>query len=134
MQKGDDLQAIKAISGKRKWQVKWDLEKELLANDHVIVITDIKRKIVFASDNIAGMTGYTAKEMLGQSPKMLQGKDTDKKKLKYISECIMAKEPFEAMIVNYKKNGEAYDCHIKAFPVFDADNKLVNFIAFEKAA
>lgn len=134
MQKGDDLQAIKAISGKRKWQVKWDIEKEFLANDHVIVITDNKRKIVFASNNITDMTGYTPEDLLGKSPKLLQGENTEQKKLTYISERIAAKEPFETTIINYRKNGETYNCHIKAFPVFDADNKLVNFIAFEKAA
>ncbi|MCP9750383.1 PAS domain-containing protein [Ferruginibacter sp. HRS2-29] len=134
MQKGDDLEMLKAISGKANWQVKWDLKEELVAHDHVIVVTDVKRKIVFASNNIADMTGYSPKELLGKSPKMLQGSDTDQEKLKYIRESIAAKQPFEATIVNYRKDGEAYGCHIKAFPVFDAENKLVNFIAFEKAA
>ena len=134
MQKGDDLQAIKKISAKAKWKVQWDLQQELLGNDQVIVVTDIARMIVYATANVTEMNGYKPEELLGKSPKILQGKATDKKALKYISSRIAARQPFEAIIVNYRKNGQPYDCSIRAFPVFNQENELVNFIAFEKAA
>jgi PAS domain S-box-containing protein len=134
MQKGDDLKAIQQLSEKAKWKVAWNFQEELVSNNSVIVVTDIKRKIVFSSSNIEEMTGYSSKEMLGKSPKILQGEATDKNILKFISAQIEARQPFEATIVNYRNNGEMYNCCIKAFPVFDEQDKLVNFIAFEKAA
>jgi len=128
-----DLSKLKGLSKSNRWKFNWNFEDEL-QKGHVIVVTDSLLNIVFASENIIGMTGYATKEVLGKSPKLFQGSKTSKNDLKLIREAIDAKVPFEKTIVNYKKNGETYPCHIKAFPVFNRKKQVVNFIAFEKAA
>jgi hypothetical protein len=42
------------------------------------------------------------------------------------------KEPFEKKVLNYKKNGETYQCLIKGYPVFNSKGDVSHFIAFEK--
>lgn len=128
-----DLSKLKTLSKANQWKFNWNFEGEL-QKDHVVVVTDNLLNIVFASENIIGMTGYTSKEVLGKSPKLFQGDKTSKNDLKIIRKAIDAKVPFEKTIVNYKKNGETYSCHIKVFPVFNRKKQVVNFIAFEKAA
>lgn len=128
-----DLSKLKAISKSNHWNLNMDFKEEL-QKDHVVVVTDTTLNIVFASENIVGMTGYASSEVLGKNPKMFQGDETSKKELQQIREAIDARIPFEKTIINYKKNGETYSCHIKAFPIFNRKKQVVNFIAFEKVA
>lgn len=128
-----DLSKLKAISKSNHWNLNMDFKEEL-QKDHVVVVTDTTLNIVFASENIVGMTGYASSEVLGKNPKMFQGDETSKKELQQIREAIDARIPFEKTIINYKKNGETYSCHIKVFPIFNRKKQVVNFIAFEKAA
>jgi PAS domain S-box-containing protein len=112
----------------------WDTTWNLLQNETVIVVTDSKLKIVFASGNINKMNGYNPKEVVGQTPKMFQGKDTDDIVSNEIRLAIANQKPFDKVVLNYRKDGSVYKCHIKGHPIFNRKGKLINFIAFEKIA
>lgn len=127
-----DASQLDNLAQKNNWTAKWNFAQKL--EEHVVVVTDTSLSIVFASQNSINMTGYSAEEIIGRTPKMFQGEKTSKNTLLEIREAVNEGRPFEKTIVNYKKNGETYDCHIQAFPVFDKNKKLTNFIAFEKAA
>lgn len=128
-----DLKKIKQISGQFKWNdVDLDIKERLL--NEVVVITNPKLEIVFASEGIFKMTGFTEKEVLGKLPKMFQGPMTSPLVLNEIKTAIEKQVPFEKTVLNYKKSGETYDCSIHGFPVFNKKGDLSHFIAFEKAA
>lgn len=128
-----DVNKIKAIASNNKWiNESWDLSSIL--NEEVIIVTDYKLSIVFASSNLSKMNGYHEDDVLGKSPKMFHGKETCLKTSNEIREAVIQKIPFEKTVLNYKKNGETYTCKIKGFPIFDKKGELCNFIAFEKAA
>jgi PAS domain S-box-containing protein len=110
----------------------WDYKTKL--QQDVIIVTNSNLKIVFASQNITQMNGYKEAEVLGKSPKMFHGLDTDQKISGQIREAIQLQVPFEKTVLNYKKNGESYICHIKGFPIFDTKGILSHFIAFENVA
>jgi PAS domain S-box-containing protein len=128
-----DWQKVDHIANRFHWD---DSEFDVLERlkEEVVVITDLKLKIVFASNRIFNMTGYTEVEVLGKSPKMFQGPETSSVVKEEIRAAIKSQEIFEKTILNYKKNGETYFCTIHAFPVFNIKGKLTHFIAFEKAA
>lgn len=128
-----DIKKIKHISSQFKWD-EGDLEINERLKDEVVLITDLKQKIIFASEGICKMTGYTEKEVLGKFPKMFQGAETSASVLKEISIAIQKHISFEKTVLNYKKNGETYNCNIHGFPVFNLKGELSHFIAFEKAA
>lgn len=127
-----DAKLIKDLGTQSKWlNENWDLKNIL--KEEVIVVTDASLKIVFASQNIAKMNGYTPAEVIGNSPRMFQGEKTCSIVSNEIREAIMNKVSFEKKVINYKKNGELYYCLIKGFPVFN-NRDLSHFIAFEQAA
>lgn len=128
-----DIQAINEIKKSLKWNFNADFEKEF-EQDTVILITTPKLEIVFSSQNIVKMNGYKSEEVLGKTPRMFQGEATCKVASSEIRTAIQEQVPFDKWVLNYKKNGEIYNCHIKGFPIFDTKGKLCNFIAFEKAA
>ncbi|WP_432672023.1 PAS domain-containing protein [Flavobacterium sp. SM2513] len=128
-----DFSHLEQMSSLYKWNLNLDLLKELKDND-AIIVTNADLKIEFASQGIAAMSGYQPLEVVGNSPKMFQGKNTSVEKRAQINLAIATQKPFEATLVNYKKNGEQYDCHIRSFPIFDKKGQLTHFIALEKAA
>ncbi|MEO8237114.1 MAG: PAS domain-containing protein [Flavobacterium sp.] len=128
-----DIKKIKNISNKFKWN-EGDLDINERLKDEVVLITDLKQKIIFASEGICKMTGYTEKEVIGKLPKIFQGVETSALVLKEISIAIQKQISFKKTVLNYKKNGETYNCNIHGFPVFNLKGELSHFIAFEKAA
>ena len=49
-----------------------------------------------------------------------------------IREQLFYNHTFSGSLLNYRKNGEPYLCQISIFPIYDAKERLDNFIAFEK--
>lgn len=128
-----DLNKLNSIASQNKWiQNNWDIKNSL--KEEVIIVTDAKLKIVFASHNIVKMNGYVEAEVLGKSPKIFQGEATNQITSNEIRKAIVEQQPFEKIVMNYKKNGEVYACLIKGFPVFNVKGDLSHYIAFEKAA
>lgn len=117
-------------------QKKW-LHKENYLNqisNKSIIITDSKLTIIFASKKISELTGYNQNEIIGNSPKMFQGILTSDTTKNNIRKALEKKHPFKEVMLNYKKDGTTYWCEIEAYPKFDSNNNLVNYIAFEKIA
>jgi PAS domain S-box-containing protein len=128
-----DKMELHRMAGKYLWQQSWNLEKILFKEGKVIIVTDPGLHIVFASSNITAMNGYTASEILGKTPALFQGKDTDENVKRGIREAIQNCRGFHISLINYKKNGEPYYCNIESYPVFNKQKKVVHFIAFETA-
>lgn len=128
-----DLSLLNQMAKVYKWDLKLDFNEELQSND-AILVTNSNLQIVFASFGIAQMSGYQPAEVVGNSPKMFQGIGTSVEKRAEINQAVAARKPFEAILTNYRKNGEPYECHIRSFPIFNKKGELTHFIALEKAA
>jgi PAS domain S-box-containing protein len=118
----------------KNWEDKTNFLKKAKTENKEIIITDRNFKIVFASNNIANINGYSPKEIIGKSPKMFQGLETTKKSTLSIKNAIKKMQPFKEMVVNYDKNGNKYCCEIDAYPKFNKEGEFLNYIAFEKVA
>ncbi len=128
----DEIKHLRAIAIAEKWADYSFFEKEILENEHIVVVTDTELNIVHASDGIFEMNGYHPEEIVGKKPKMFQGEKTCKKTALDIRNAIKEQKPFEAIVLNYRKDGSTYNCWIKGLPVKDSKGKVVNFIAFER--
>ena len=128
----EDLKKLKILS--KNWNFGRDYADELFRKDSVIVVTNPDLKIIYASHNIRKMNGYTPEEIVGKSPKMFQGQDTDQETSLRIKQAVRNELPFVEKIINYRKDKSKYDCLIQGYPVFARSGVLVNYIAFEHAA
>ena len=111
-----------------------DIIEEYTKNSKVIVITNPDLEIEFASSNIVEMTGYLSSEVIGNSPKMFQGPNTDVVISKDIRVHVNESKAFEATLTNYRKDNSEYECHIKGYPIFNKKGVLVKFVALEQEA
>lgn len=78
------------------------------------------------------MTGYVEEELIGKSPRILQGPDTDRRVIDQLTRKIRAGEFFEGSTVNYRKDGVAYVVQWNISPVRDADGTIVAFISIQQ--
>jgi len=128
-----DFMRLEALGSDFKWQKNnWDLKSRL--RDEAILVTDKSLSIVFASHNLPLMNGYAEADVIGKTPKIFQGKETDLQTSRKIRIAVQNQQPFEETILNYKKDGSKYFCVVKGFPIFDKSGELCHFIAFETAA
>lgn len=78
------------------------------------------------------MTGYTEEELIGQSPRILQGPDTDRKVIDQLTRKIRAGDFFEGSTINYRKDGGAYVVQWNISPVRDAEGTIVAYVSIQQ--
>ena len=89
-------------------------------------------KIIFVNDAFTKMTGYSAKEVIGQTPRILQGPKSDKKALANLGIALRNWESHEITTVNYKKDGTPFWINFSVSPVADESGWYTHWIAIER--
>ena len=130
----NDFNMLNKLALSQKWINEWDIESKLFRQGKVIIVTDPLLRIVYSSSNVYEMNAYTSEELKGKSPKMFQGPGTSVQALAQIREAINSLRPIEITLLNYKKTGQPYLCHVEEYPVFNKNRQLSHFIAFEDLA
>ena len=84
-----------------------------------ILITDAtnRTRILYANKAFKKLTGYSPAEVLGKTPKILQGAATDKTVIARLSKTLNAGGRFEGKAINYKKDGSPFLMHWRVVPV-----------------
>lgn len=101
------------------------LETVILNTSDGVVITDAKLidgkgpEIIYVNDAYTKMTGYDRSEVIGKTPRILQGVNTDRNELNKLRQAIEDGRPCEVEIINYKKSGEEFWTSVSISPVFD---------------
>ena len=99
----------------------------------MIVITNPQQEIEWVNKSFCEISGYKLEECLGKKPgQLLQGKDSDKNVIAEIRQNIHSKQPFQAELLNYKKDGTPYWIEIKGQPLFNNKGELEHFFAIEE--
>jgi PAS domain S-box-containing protein len=89
-------------------------------------------RIVFANDAVEKITGYKPAEMIGRSPRMLQGRKTDRNTLNEIRHALEIHQPIRRRLLNYRKDGGEYWLGINLVPIFSAEGECTHFAAIER--
>ena len=115
------------------------LESVITNTNDAILITEAKPLdpllipiIIYVNEAFTRMTGYTADELMGKSPRILQGPKSDKKELNRLSKALLNWESCEITIINYKKNGEEFWVNFTMTPVADEKGCYTHWISIER--
>lgn len=126
-----DITAIKHVQEKARL-----LEGAIIgAKDGVIITTaDMEHgpEIIYVNEAFTRITGYEPEEVIGRSPKILQGPDTDKKVLAELGMTLKKGKPFSGELKNYTKDGIAYWLDINIVPVKNDKGEITHFAAIER--
>lgn len=89
-------------------------------------------RILYVNDAFTRMTGYTAEEVIGKTPRILQGPDTDKNELARLKDALKNWQPCDIEVLNYKKNGEPFWNNFTVAPVANESGWYTHWVAIER--
>ncbi|MCR9165707.1 MAG: PAS domain S-box protein [Nannocystaceae bacterium] len=89
-------------------------------------------RILYANDAFWRMSGYTPGELIGQTPRVLQGPKTDRALLLRLRSDLEAGRPFEGRAINYRKDGSEYHVSWYIEPVRAASGAVEYYIAVQR--
>lgn len=98
-----------------------------------ILITDATKdaKIIYANKAFKVLTGYEPSEVVGKTPKFLQGPATDKNVISRLADSLKRVCKFEGRAINYKKSGTPFIMHWRVLPV-KVGNQTVAWVAIQR--
>lgn len=88
--------------------------------------------IVYASPGFELITGYSAAEVLGRSPKLLQGPDTDPRAVAALREAIAAGRDAYVTLLNYRADGTPFWNELSIAPERDASGRIVRWLGVQR--
>ena len=84
-----------------------------------ILITDASKegKIIYANKAFKKLTGHDPVEVLGKTPRILQGAGTDPKVTDRLRNALKTGGKFEGKAINYKKDGTPFIMFWRVLPI-----------------
>ena len=93
-----------------------------------VLITDAENKIMHVNDSFFDITGYTADEAIGKSPKIFKSGTHDKHFYKQMWDKLTENGYWQGEITNRRKNGEIYIEWLSVNAIKDKNGNIENFI------
>lgn len=104
---------------------------------HSVVITTAELDapgphIVYVTPAFLRMTGYAKDEIIGKTPRLLQGPNTDRNVLAKMRHQLAEGQSFACELINYRKDRSEYLVELTLDPVRDAANHITHWIAVQQ--
>ncbi len=89
--------------------------------------------IVYVNRGFEQMTGYERDEVLGKTPRILQGPATDPDLMRHLRTQLENDDPFNGETINYRKNGEPFFIEWSISPVRHPDEETItHYVAVQR--
>jgi len=98
----------------------------------VITSTSPEEHFLYVNEAFKKKTGYTEKELLGKSPRILQGPKTDRKTLDTLKQNLKNGEDFFGTATNYRKDGTEYIVHWHITALKNQAAETIAYISYQK--
>jgi PAS domain S-box-containing protein len=98
-----------------------------------ILVTDasLEGKVIYANQAFETLTGHDPVEVLGQTPRILQGVGTDKKVIDRLTNAMKTGTDFEGKAINYKKDGTPFIMYWRVLPI-KVDGAIEGWVAIQR--
>jgi PAS domain S-box-containing protein len=114
------------------------LESVIVNANDAVVITEAEPvqlpgpNIVYINQAFTRMMGYQPEEVVGKTPRILQGANTNPETLAHIRSSLKAWKPILVEIINYHKNGSEVWIELSIFPVKDETGFYHYWVAIQR--
>ncbi len=93
------------------------LEKALISSNTWIIITNDKGNIVYVSNYVLKVTGYTREEIIGKNPRIFKSGYQPEIFYKILWDTIFSGSTFKALFINKSKNGDLIYVEQTIYPI-----------------
>lgn len=107
------------------------------ANDAVLIAEakpgdHLGGRIVYVNEAFTRMTGYSAEEAVGRTPRILLGPQTDRDQLNQVRQALSNWEAARVELVNYRSDGSAYWVDVNFVPITGEDGSFTHWVAVQR--
>ena len=89
-------------------------------------------QIIFANEAFERRTGYTQAEVIGKTPRILQGPKTQRAELDRIRSALKTWQPVRAELINYTKDGQEFWLELDIVPIAGAAGRFTHWVAVQR--
>ncbi|QQE12831.1 PAS domain S-box protein [Planctomycetota bacterium] len=105
--------------------------------DEAVIITDARvdepgPEIIYVNPAFEHMTGWDTVDIVGQTPRVLQGPKTDRSVLDQLRNALDTGRPCTGETINYRKDGKEYTVQWHITPVRDEKGDVANFVSIQR--
>ena len=107
------------------------------ANDAILIteaepVVEPGPRILYANEAYLKMSGYTLDEVMGQTPRIMQGPDTDPASRESIRRALKRWKPVVVELLNYRKDGTQFWVELSIVPVADESGWYTHWVSLQR--
>ncbi len=114
------------------------LQSVVVNTNDAVVITEAEPtdepgpRILYVNEAFSKITGYSAEEVLGKTPRILQGAKTSRTELDKVRQAISQWQSITVEVINYRKDGSEFWVEFSLVPVADKTGFYTHWIAVQR--
>ena len=114
------------------------LEMAMAHSNDVILVTEAEPldppgpRVVYANAAFTRMTGYAVAEIIGATPRILQGPGSERDAIERMGRALRAWQPIRVEVTNYRKDGTPFVVELHLRPVADATGWYTHWVAVQR--
>jgi PAS domain S-box-containing protein len=90
--------------------------------------------IIYVNSAFCELTGYGPHEVMGKSPSILQGAETDPEVISRLNHDLAEGKLFFGKAINYRKDGSTFMMEWKIAPIRNEKDEITHFLAIQREA
>ena len=114
------------------------LQSVVVNSNDAVLITEARPidepgpKIIYVNEAFTRMTGYALEEVVGKTPRILQGEKTDKAEMKKVRDALYCWESVTVEVINYRKDGSEFWVEFNVVPVADKNGWYTHWVSVQR--
>ncbi|MEZ4296758.1 MAG: PAS domain-containing protein [Polyangiaceae bacterium] len=99
-----------------------------------ITDTDLQHgpHIVYVNAAFVRITGYPPEEVLGRTPRVMQGPKTDPAAFAGMRAELLAGRPYQTRVINYRRDGSDFLVALDIVPLRNAHGRVTNYLGLQR--
>jgi PAS domain S-box-containing protein len=130
------LQEAQAQQERQRAEERLRLFESVVVNgrDSIIITTGDPEnpQITYVNAAFIESTGYAPEEVIGKTPRLLQGPKSDRAQLNKVRQALLDHTSIQIELINYRKDGSEFWVDLNLVPILDDHGALTHYVALQR--